>query len=122
MMAIRVRALPSFLLLGLLLDRCSASFAKGGPSVVATSGGSFSPPDLEELNELDLLDDSEMAPQEQELTFKAPRDSLDTQPVAEAESLIKSEHLWAFLSFIVGYAIVQYVLGSRSDPRASKDE
>ncbi|CAL1145022.1 unnamed protein product [Cladocopium goreaui] len=70
------------LLHAFLLDRSAASFAKSGtgPSVVATSG-SFSPPDLSEPNELDLLDDSEMpgVPQEQELRSDFNEDVRDKE-------------------------------------------
>ncbi|CAL1145023.1 unnamed protein product [Cladocopium goreaui] len=108
------------LLHAFLLDRSAASFAKSGtgPSVVATSG-SFSPPDLSEPNELDLLDDSEMpgVPQEQELRSDFNEDVRDKE-----EQFLKSEHLWAFLSFIIGYVIVQYVLGgSRRDPHTKEE-
>eukprot|EP00434_Breviolum_minutum_P037531 symbB.v1.2.033280.t1/scaffold4110.1/size46135/5 len=104
--------LPVALLQAFLFQRSSASFAKGsGPSVVAS--GSFSPADLSEPNELDLLDDDRemgaspqmpMLPQEQDL----PGDS--KEHVRDKEFLFTGEHAWACASFIVGYAIVQYVL------------
>mmetsp|Transcript_9191 Transcript_9191/g.15665 ORF Transcript_9191/g.15665 Transcript_9191/m.15665 type:complete len:127 (-) Transcript_9191:177-557(-) len=107
------------LLYAFLLDRSAASFAKSGtgPSVVATSG-SLSPPDLSEPNELDLLDDSEMPmPQEHELRSDFKEDVRDKE-----EQFLKSEHLWAFLSFIIGYIIVQYVLGGSTRELDTKDE
>ncbi|CAJ1395863.1 unnamed protein product [Effrenium voratum] len=108
-----------WLLLPLLCERTLAAMPKTGtPAAGAHTGpGAFSPPDLAEPAELDLLDDSESKdmpwPQEQEHS--------ESKPDRQSLLSIAGEHAWTIVSFMVGYAIVQYMLGSGRDPDTKEE-
>ncbi|CAE7402167.1 unnamed protein product [Symbiodinium sp. CCMP2592] len=91
-----------------------AGFAASKNSIkLAAATGTLSQQDLAEPAEVDLLEDADSP---KEVPFALPRvqavapEKLDSE--AGLLSLLASDRTWTVISFVVGYAIVQYFLSS----------
>ncbi|CAE7237041.1 unnamed protein product [Symbiodinium microadriaticum] len=100
------------LLLPLLFTRSLAGFPASKNSIkLAASTGTLSPQNLAEPAEVDLLEDADSP---KEVPFALPRVQAAAPEKLDSEvgvlPLLASDRTWTVISFVVGYAIVQYFL------------